>query len=126
MRRRFVASLCLGCCLLAALAEPANAQVYREGQAVPSANGYSYAAPAFYPPYPSYAFWGWPNYTTYVPRVPVYPGFGGGPAYGNFREYRYGAVPYRSYSYPVYGTYGWIGPGPSEFLRFGGADFYGW
>ena len=65
--------------------------------------------------------------TSYYRRPPAYyyPGYGG--YYGGYSRalppYGFGSPSYNGYNDPYYGSYG---PGTREFLRFGGADFYGW
>lgn len=103
--------------LVAALAigSTATAQRLNAGSMTwTSPNGYIYNANSYYlnPPY-----------------YPSYYGYGGsfGRGYygrsGPLPPYGFGSRHYNGYNDPYYGSYG---PGVREFLRFGGADFYGW
>jgi len=74
-----------------------------------------------------------PRTYVYVPPsyVPVPPltayGYGYGPFYGGGGylppPIGFGSPYYNGYGDPAYPLYG---PGVQDFLRFGGADFYGW
>lgn len=68
-------------------------------------NGYVYVAPSYQPAVPYSPYGGF--YTSGYLPPPV--GFGS-PYYSGYND-------------PNYGLYG---PGVREFLRYGGADFYGW
>jgi hypothetical protein len=90
-------------------AAPAQAQPHPGGYWPLPHGGYVYQAPQ-----------GWP-----VPP-PYYRGYGLG--YGRYSwralpPYGFGSPYYNGYNNPYYYSYG---PGVREFLRFGGADFYGW
>ena len=69
---------------------------------------------------------------SYYLRPPVVPHYGGYYGYGRgyygggyrpLAPYGFGNRNYNGYNDPYYRSYG---PGVQEFLRFGGADFYGW
>lgn len=90
----------------------APAQQYWYGRYTPTGpNGYIYEAGRGWmqpPLYQGYYGYGYSPYARYGRAMPPY-GFGN-PSYNGYND-------------PYYGTYG---PGVREFLRFGGADFYGW
>lgn len=129
MRNLLLIGTCLGCWLLGVSVQRSDAQDYRESRAPYGMNGYVYESPRYYSRVPTYSFWGFPNSTTWLPPAYVLPAYGyPGTAYrSEFGPSGYGGYSgYRGYGYPAYGYYSGIGPGPDEFLRFGGADFYGW
>jgi len=99
----------LAAALLAFSTGKAQAQVYSGGYA-PN-QGYVY-----YPP----TGWAAPPPIGYYPG-PYFPGYG--LYYQRLRPYGFGSPYYNGYNDPYYYSYG---PGLREFLRFGGADFYGW
>ena len=78
---------------------------YPPGYTPTGPNGYVYVAPSFQAPAPYYPYGG------------LYLGGYAPPPVG------FGSPFYNGYNDPNYGLYG---PGVRDFLRNGGADFYGW
>lgn len=94
--------------------QPGPVPVYQPERYYPTGpygNGYVYYAPSvrWVNPAPAYS----------VSPAPVYYGYG----QRGIPPYAYGSPTYNGYGDPYYPTYG---RGVREFLRFGGADFYGW
>jgi hypothetical protein len=93
--------------------QPAYAQTYPQAvDRALRAGGYVYAPPTV---------WAVPP-----PVAPYYVapyGYGYGAYYRPMAPYGFGSPYYSGYNDPYYYGYG---PGTREFLRFGGADFYGW
>ena len=114
----------------AAVAEEANPFPYRYRWT--DASGYTYYTPADLYRYRGFRYgsrvsgYSPPGYWGAVPPA----GFGYGYSYwGSPRSgydlppYGFGQPGYTGYNDPLLPTYG---PGVQDFLRFGGADFYGW
>jgi hypothetical protein len=62
-----------------------------------------------------------PSYQAIPPPTPYASGYWGGLRYQP--PMGFGSPYYNGYNDPYFRSYG---PGVQEFLRFGGADFYGW
>jgi hypothetical protein len=89
--------------------ERAEAQYYQAGRMTwTGPNSYVYDATSYYRRPPVYYYPGYGSYYGYSRALP---------------PYGFGSPYYSGYNDPYYGSYG---PGVREFLRFGGADFYGW
>lgn len=111
--------------------EAANPFPYRYRWTDPS--GYTYYTPGDVYRYPGYGYGS--RVSGYVPRPSAYywgamPPVGFGYGYGTLGRRAYDLPPYgfgnpyySGYNDPLLPTYG---PGIQEFLKFGGADFYGW
>jgi len=98
------------CTLLATLLIGLTCTFVAHAQTYPLNRGYIYDAPR-----------GW------VMPPPVSPyylaPYGYGAYYRPLAPYGFGSPYYNGYNDPYYYGYG---PGTRQFLRFGGADFYGW
>lgn len=93
--------------------------------------GYVYDAPSAYPRTPVYVqpipqAWGYPARGGYPYQYGYSYGYGAYPGYiprAATPPYGFGNPNYNGYNDPYKASYG---PGVREFIRWGGADFYGW
>jgi len=108
-----LATLVITAAALVLASAPAEAQEYhfRDRMIPTGPNGYVYDAQSYYRRPPLYAPGG-------------YYGGWSGSRYGRaMPPYGFGNPGYNGYNDPYYNSYG---SGVRDFLRFGGADFYGW
>jgi hypothetical protein len=115
MSRMFIAAVVLGLTGVVSAATPNRYQIdsYPPGYTTDGQGGYVYVSPSV---------------GALPPVVPYYaPAYGVGTAYFGSGylppPVGFGSPYYSGYNDPNYGLYG---PGVREFLRYGGADFYGW
>lgn len=100
--------------VFAIVVNSADAQWYRVERYTPTGpNGYVYDAASGWIAPPTYGY----GY------APGYYGYYGGYTTPQLPPLGFGSRWYDGYNDPYYYSYG---PGVREFLRFGGADFYGW
>jgi hypothetical protein len=106
---RIVTSVIAGAVLLTAVNSTGfsrdKTEGYPPGYTATGPNGYVYVAPSYQAVPPYYPYGG------------IYLGGYAPPPVG------FGGPYYNGYNDPYYGYYG---PGVRQFLRYGGADFYGW